>query len=71
MYTPEEHEKIVRDILNTFDDHDELHIAYKTKMKEIITYAIIGFVDFIDKNSNVEDADIMEWINNFVEKGFK
>ena len=64
-------EQIVRDLVNTFNDRDELHVAYKIKMKEIITLATIEFINFIKINPNAEDADIFEWINNFVEEKFK
>lgn len=67
----EERERIVRDLINTFNDRDELHEACKSKMKEIITYAIIEFTNLIDENPNVNDGDIYEWINKFVEERFR
>lgn len=61
-------EKMVRELVDTFNDKDELHIAYKKKMKGIITLALVSFIE----DANNEDADIFidAWVNDFVEKYF-
>lgn len=61
-------EKLVRDLINTFNDRNELHIAYKEKMKGIILHAFQCF------SEDIENGDLMpleEWIDNFVEERFK
>ena len=66
-------EKIVRDLVDTFKDRNELHAAYKEKMKVMIGQVIVEFLTvFIEK----EDVDltplkIEEWVDNFVETRFK
>jgi hypothetical protein len=63
--------KIVEDLVNTFNDRDELHEAYKEKMKEIIAYAFLEFADFADSNPNASGEDVEIWIGCFVEEHFK
>ena len=66
-------EKLVRDLVNTFDDRDSLHKAYKERMKNIIEYAIYDFMHFLMKiNENeIEKSSMKEWIDDWVEKNFK
>lgn len=71
MYTPEEHEKIVKDLVNTFNDRDELHIAYKAKMKNIILYAFDEIGKFHEENPDMDEMDVIKFVNNFVEERFK
>ena len=66
MKTKEEREKLVRDLVNTFNDRNELHIAYKVKMKEIIKNVLYEFGSYCSENPDIE-----EWINNFVEERFR
>ncbi len=63
-------EKIVRDLVNTFKDRNEIHIAYKEKMKEILSHCICEWMQFITENIDNE-TDVEKWINNFVEERFK
>ena len=71
MKTKEEREKLVRDLVNTFNDRNELHIAYKVKMKEIIKNVLYEFGSYCSENPDIEPSDIEEWINNFVEERFR
>jgi hypothetical protein len=72
MKSQAEKEKLVKDLVNTFNDRDVLHAAYKEKMKHIITYAIIEFVNMInEKEEEITDECIAKFINNFVEEKFK
>jgi len=65
-------EKIVRDLVNTFNDRDELHVAYKEKMKDILLHCICEFMEFLDESAKNEiEIDLDKWINNFVEERFK
>ncbi|MCF1193150.1 hypothetical protein LRR18_16295 [Mangrovimonas sp. AS39] len=60
-------EKLVRDLVNSFKDRDELHTTYKKRMKEIISSA---FINFFNDCNNCE-VSISEWVDNFVEERFK
>ncbi len=71
MKTKEDREEIVRNLVNTFNDRDKLHIAYKAKMKEIIKNALYEFIAYYHKNPDIDTPDIEEWINNFVEERFR
>lgn len=73
MKTPEDKEKLVRDLVNTFNDRDEIHMAYKSKMKGI-------FLDFfcciISNFDNTNDEDItpgmlVSFIDSYVEERFR
>ena len=63
--------KLVEDLVNTFNDRDELHLAYKEKMKEIITYAFLEFGNFANDNPDATGEDVEKWIDYFVEEHFK
>jgi len=64
-------EKLVRDLVNTFNDRDELHVAYKQKMKDIIAETISEFIVFLAESQPDDDQMIADWIDNFVEERFK
>lgn len=61
-------EEIVRRLVETYNDRDELHTAYKEKMKEIILIAFCDFQEYANRN---EDFDVIKWIENFVEERFR
>lgn len=63
-------EKIVRDLINSFEDRDDLHQAYKEKMKKLIHNALETFCDFLDKSSPDEDMILSKWVNDYVEERF-
>ena len=63
-------EKIVRDLVNTFNDRDDLHSAYKHKMKQIISLALGEFLLFYAESSRSMN-EISDWVDNFVEERFK
>ena|GEM_PF-2728765 len=63
--------KLVEHLVNTFNDRDELHEAYKQKMKDIIAYAFLEFADFANENPNATGEDVEIWIGCFVEEHFK
>lgn len=71
MKTKKEREKIVKDLVNTFNDRDELHEAYKSRMKEIILYAMNELGQFYEDNPDIDEIDLVSWIDNFVEERFK
>jgi hypothetical protein len=72
-------EKLVRDLVNTFEDRDVLHNAYIIKMKEIIDCAFREFsldenyVQKIMSCTCIKEANALlgEWIDQFVEERFK
>ena len=66
-------EKIVRDLVNTFNDRDQLHAAYKKRMKGIFFdfFCCIteNFEDQPEENINIQM--IKSFINQYVEQRFK
>jgi hypothetical protein len=65
-------EKIVRGLVNTFHDRNELHIAYKKRMKVIFSQFIDAFVVHAESLEDHEaDFDIAVFIDRFVEERFK
>jgi hypothetical protein len=63
-------EQIVRDVVNSFNDADELHKAYKNKMKFIIVEVFHEFGLWAD-GKDFDENDLAKWIDNFVEERFK
>jgi len=63
--------QLIEDLVNTFQDREAVHKAYKSKMKEIISYTLMVFFEFMHNNPKSEPGDVLEWVNNFVEKTFK
>ena len=61
-------EELVRKLVSTFNTRDELHEAYKTKMKQILRIAIYQLGEDIE---DVPNLDLNEWINQFVELTFR
>lgn len=61
-------EQIVKDLVNTFNDRDALHEAYKEKMKEVIATALCEFLIAI---ATEPETDAGEWTDEFVETRFK
>ena len=62
-------EKIVRDLVNTFNERDELHAEYKARMKIIL-------LDFYYDSAYADPEfatreDLISFIENFVETRFK
>jgi hypothetical protein len=64
-------EKLVRDLVNTFNDRDELHKSYKSKMKEIILMSIVEFIEFFKNNECKTNLDVIQWVDKFVEERFR
>lgn len=68
-------EKLVRDLVNTFEDRDILHFMYKKKMREILSIFIGEFLGIFLKNQKIENDDfeiyLEKWIDDFVEERFK
>jgi len=60
-------EKLVRDLVNTFNDRDQLHVAYKEKMKSIFFYFSEALASEVETK---EDFDLMKFIDSFVEERF-
>ena len=55
MNNIEEKERIVRDLVDTFEDRNHLHIAYKNKLKGIL----LNFSEFsMDILFNLPDAEL-------------
>lgn len=63
-------EKLVRALVNTFNDRDELHIEYKKKMKEILSIFASALAQRIIAEEEKE-FDLREFIDIFVEERFK
>ena len=63
-------EKLVRDLVNTFNDRDELHEAYKKKMKEMFWDFISAYLDYRCDNG-YEKMTLKEFIDDYVETRFK
>lgn len=63
-------EKIVKDLVNTFNDRDELHKAYKERMKAILWDFMS---DYLECRSDKECSKIslVEFIDAYVETRFK
>lgn len=63
-------EKLVRDLLSTFDDRNDLHEAYKKKMKEILENFIYSLVQSSLGNKKFDKIslyDLREFINLYIE----
>ena len=71
MLKDKDKEKLVRELVDTFNDRDELHIAYKVKMKEIILMAICEFIEYLNQDETKLDLDMVKWIDKFVEEKFR
>lgn len=70
----EDKEKLVKDLVNTYEDGNERHQAYKKMMKNIIAIAIADFFDFLDENPDnliFSQEQLNKWVSNFVEDKFK
>lgn len=61
-------EKLVRDLLGTFNDRDSLHEAYKVKMKQIIGHAIYAFLDYLKDFDESKGLQIEKFVDEFVEQ---
>ncbi len=61
-------EKLVKDLVNTFNDRDELHIVYKEKMKGILESFIydLGEEEGIDS-----EKELKQFISDWVELRFR
>ena len=64
-------EKIVRDLVNTFNDRDELHEAYKNKMKSIIFNFADEFILAMAESKITTELLIWEFVDTYVEERFK
>jgi hypothetical protein len=71
--TLKDKEKLVRELVDTFKDRNELHEAYKKKMKGIILCVFSEFSRFAEEvgEDNINEESIANWIDNFVEERFK
>jgi len=63
-------EKIVRDLVNTFNDRDELHEAYKLRMKEIFANFIGCYLGY-RSSEDCRKKSLKEFIDWYVETNFK
>lgn len=64
-------EKLVRDLVNTFNDRDELHAAYKERMKDILLIFALKLSTYAMERENDSHLDMEEFVHNFVETHFK
>ena len=62
-------EKLVRDLVNTFNDGDELHKAYKKKMTDILFQCFEYYADWLKKDGPM--PELKDIIDQFVEIHFK
>lgn len=63
--------KLFEDLVNTFNDRDELHKVYKERMKAIISCAFGAFGNYANENPDITNENIEKWISDFVEERFK
>jgi hypothetical protein len=66
-----DNEKIVRDLVNTFNDRNELPIASKGKMKQILFQFTDSFIVALNNDKLDTQLSIWEFIDQFVEERFK
>lgn len=59
-----EKEKIVRALLETYEDDSERHQAYKSMLKGIIMEAIFQLAD--EEINSVEEMEV--WVDGFLER---
>jgi len=65
-------EKIVRDLVNSFDSRSELHQTYKKRLKDMMMDCIENFLsEYIEKDNFSTYEDVEKWIDNFVESRTK
>jgi hypothetical protein len=60
-------EKIVRDLVNTFNDRDELHIAYKAKLKKILINFALALEEYEEDAPSKEGISLYEFVDVYVE----
>ncbi len=60
--------KLVEDLVNTFNDRDELHIAYKANMSNLIYNALRAFILEAEECEDGAKINIGDWCDQFVEK---
>lgn len=65
-----EKEQLIRDLISTFKDRDELHTAFKEKIKSILQYAFYEFIRDVATNQDKE-ITVETFIEEFVENNFK
>ena len=63
-------EKLVRDLVNTFNDRDELHEAYKKKMKEIFSDLISVYLE-CRSDAECSKISLTDFIDAYIETRFK
>lgn len=67
-----DNEKIVRDLVNTFNDRDHLHLAYKNRMKYILLNFFCAIhVEYESYSNEIDPDDLMKFIDTYVEEHFK
>ncbi len=64
-----DNEKIVRDLVNTFNDRDELHESYKEKMKGILLDFIVNY--YVNYKDQKEGILVEDFIDLYVEERFR
>jgi hypothetical protein len=69
-------ERIVRDLMSTFEDRNELHAEYKQRMKDIILISISYVLGKIEEHALANDGvpseiEICQFVNEFVENHFE
>ncbi len=62
-------EKIVRDLVNTFNDRDELHKAYKEKMKHIFADFVSAYLE-CRTDKDCSKISLEDFIDAYVETRF-
>ena len=62
-------EKLVRELLETYENGNARHKFYKSVMKKIIYDAFSEFYEK-HKNNEVSEKQLVEWIDEFVEEKF-
>jgi len=60
-------EKLVRDPVNTFIDRDELHEAYKKKLRGILIHFALALEEFEKDASTDRSTTLYEFVDAYIE----
>lgn len=64
-------EKLLKDLVNRFNDRDELHNSYKEKMKSILYNFADAIILAMSEDEITTELSIWEFVEKFVEERFK
>lgn len=64
-------EKLIRETIERFKDQEDLHQAYKNRMKGILLLAIAEVIGHVVSLKEGDPFDIEEWVDKYVEENTK